>query len=333
MPQILDVEQVVRKLSDIGWIRLGKITGDYQTLHCPFHSNGEEKKPSCGILLNAQYRGGISYPAGFFNCFACHASGDIYDFIRRLLEIHSTTSTVAQWLKDNIPGYEEETIEPLIPDNLSQAFQSSLAVKQIQSMTQKQQQFVSEEELASYRFVVPYMYERGLTDELIEKYDVGFDQHFVPPGRSRAVPSITFPVRDEQGRTLFCVRRSVKGKLYNYPTETVKPVYGVYEFPKDCKSAVLCESCINALTSVKYGFPALALLGTGNQFQIQQMRRLGLSEITLAFDGDEAGSRATSKWKKALSDIMVVWTIHMPDGKDLNDLTKEEFIQVYSERE
>jgi DNA primase len=50
-------------------------------------------------------------------------------------------------------------------------------------------------------------------------------------------------------------------------------------------------------------------------------------------DGDEAGRKATEKLKKALKSVAMVWVIHMPDGKDLNDCTKEEFEQLYARRD
>jgi len=52
------VEQVVDKLDDLGYIRKGRISGDWYTIHCPFHGNGQEKKPSCGVLLVDQYKNG-----------------------------------------------------------------------------------------------------------------------------------------------------------------------------------------------------------------------------------------------------------------------------------
>ena len=330
----VDVEVIIDKLKNLGWIRTGKITGNYQIIYCPFHNDGKETKPSCGILLKEEYRAGVSYPAGFFHCFACNASGDMNEFIRRLLEIHSLTQTVAEWLKNNIPGYESnDDFIPLIPSNIADVLKSKWIVDSIQQRQYSVQTFVSEEELASYRFTVDYMYERKLTDEIIDKYDIGYDANFVPPGRSKRLPVITFPVRDSQGRTLFFCRRSIQGKYYNYPEGVTKPVYGLYELPKNCRSVVVCESCINALTSVRYGRPAVALMGTGNPYQVQQLRRSGISEFVLCFDGDEAGKKATRRWKKNLGDIAMVWTINMPDGKDLNDLEKSEYDKLYDEKE
>lgn len=57
------VEAVVDQLDTLGLIRKGKITGDWYTIHCPFHNNGQEKKPSCGVLLQEQVKNGQVYPA------------------------------------------------------------------------------------------------------------------------------------------------------------------------------------------------------------------------------------------------------------------------------
>ena len=173
------------------------------------------------------------------------------------------------------------------------------------------------------------MYERKLTDEIIAKYDVGYDANWIPPGRKKKVPCITFPVRDEYGRTLFFCRRSIEGKLYNLPTGVTKPVYGLDMIPKGTKSVIICESILNALTLVEYNYYAVALLGTGNSYQLSQLRRLGCHEYVLCFDGDEAGRRATEKLRKHLQDIAIVWSIVMPEGKDANDCTKQEFDMLY----
>ena len=228
---------------------------------------------------------------------------------------------------ENIPGFERiEDSDDLIPSDLMGSVLSKYAADYVKSLTTTKQTYVSEEELAKYRFTVPYMYERKLTDEIIVKYDIGFDANFIPPGRKKPLPCITFPVRDKQGRTLFFCRRAISTKFFSYPEGVVKPVYGLYELPKGCKSVVVCESCFNALTSVRYGRPAIALLGTGNSYQIQQLKELGVNEFILAFDPDEAGKRATAKLKKALHSVAIVWSFEgIPEGKDLNDLTKEEF--------
>lgn len=332
-----DIRAIIEKLHTLGYLEPIRQTGNYMTCRCPFHGGGHEKKPSFGILLVDEYRGGQHYPAGFGHCFSCQYAKPLDKLVADILRLHSVQADAVEWLKQNIPGFDPSAgmtdEDMLIPPNLMGAVISKYAIDYTRSLTSPTTEYVSEEELAKYRFTVPYMYERKLTDAVIEEYDVGFDINWIPPGRKKPVPCITFPVRDEQGRTLFFCRRSVEGKLYNYPVGVTKPVFGLDRLPKDCKSIIICESIINALTARVYGYNAVALMGTGNSYQTTQLRRLGAREFILCFDGDDAGKKASNKWKNNLKDIAMIWTIHMPDGKDLNDCTKEEFDQLYKERD
>ena len=324
----MDILEVIDKLAEFELIRKHKRVGNYMQIYCPFHNDGKEHKPSCGILLVDEFRGGKKYPQGFTHCFTCGYAHTIDQTITDLLKQQNIQKSGVDWLVENIPGFELEDTESdfLIPNELMGALLSKYAVDYISTLTSKKQEYVSEEELAKYRFTVPYMYERKLTDELIEKFDVGFDANWIPPGRKKPVPCITFPVRDINGNTLFFCRRAISTKLFNYPQGVTKPVYGLYELPNGCKSVVVCESCFNAITSTRYGRPAVALLGTGNSYQIQQLKELGVREFILAFDPDEAGQRATAKLKKALRSVAIVWSFDgIPPGKDINDLTQEEF--------
>lgn len=326
---MIDIIAMLNKLEALGLIKQAKRTGDHMMIHCPFHGDGKEAHPSCGVLLVDIVRDGKKTSAGHFNCFSCHTSKKLPDAIDFILKQHGITQDGNSWLQENVPGYNPsftDKFDYLLPADLVESLTNRYAIDMMNSMTTRKQEFVSEEELAKYRFTVPYMYERKLTDAIIEKFDVGFQADWIPPGRKRPVPCITFPVRDMHGRTLFFCRRSIEGKLFNYPEGVTKPVYGLYELPKGIQSVVLVESCFNALTSWVYGRPALALLGTGNAYQFRQLKQLGIKHFILGFDPDEAGRRATEKIKKALSKIALISQFEgIPEGKDINNLTKEEF--------
>lgn len=331
---MVDIIKVVDTLDQHKLIRINRVMQEWYSIFCPFHSNGQEKKPSCGVSLHDQVRGGKLYKAGTFHCFACGISYPLEVGIDNILKSHGSVTTGKEWLSEHIPGYaSEDEFDYLIPKDVSTKIDTEYALKYIQKKSGNIQKFVSEEELASYRFIVPYMYERKLTDKIIEDYDIGYDAKWIPPGRQKPVPCITIPVRDKYKRTLFLCRRSIKGKIYNYPEGVTKPVFGIDMIPSGTKSIVVCESAINALTAVSYGYPAVALLGTGNSYQIQQLKELGVQEFVLCMDGDDAGHKATNKLRNYLQSAALVWAISMPDGKDLNDCSKQEFDHLYSLRE
>lgn len=329
------IETALQKLETDGFVNLGRISGDWYTIRCPFHNNGQEKKPSCGVLLRYQLKNGQEYKPGMWHCFACGVTYSFEKGITEVLKQKSVTTEGLKWLQENVPGFRPEDVEidSLIPPELMSGLMSKYAAESLHARAQQTQNFVSEQELATYRLTVPYMYERKLTDEVIARYDVGFDPNHIPPGRKRALPCITFPVRDVRGNTLFLCRRSIEGKYFNYPTNVTKPVYGIYELPNNCASVIVCESVINCLTCVTYGYNAVALLGTGNSFQIEQLKRLGVKEFILCLDGDEAGRRGTEKLKKALKGTCFVWVMTVPEGEDVNSCTREQFEEAYENRE
>lgn len=332
----MDVEAILHKMEDMQLIRLNRPMGDWYSVACPIHNGGNEKKPSCGVLLHDQYKGGNKTPAGFWHCFTCNFAKPMPDAITEILKQKNISKSGLDWLKENIPGFDAEATEfdYLIPQELSSTLQNKYAIDYINTQILKQTgNYVSEQELASYRLTVPYMYQRGLTDEIIEKYDIGYDANFIPPGRKKPMPCITFPVKDINGNTLFLCRRSVEGKFFHYPQGVEKSVYGLYELPPRARSVLVVESCFNALSAIKFGYNAVALLGTGTSYEITQLKRLGVQEFVLCLDGDEAGKRGMEKLKKALSSVALVWTIQMPPDKDVNDCTKEEFDALYATRE
>lgn len=330
----MDIVSVVNIMSLQGLIRTSKISGDWYQCYCPVHNNGNEHKPSFGILLKDTYRNGQKYPAGFGHCFSCQIAKSLPDLLTEIFKIKGIPKTGNQWLQEYVPEYDPATeIDTLLSPNVMQAITTKYAVDYVSSKLKSKQAYVTEEELQSYRYTVSYMYERKLTDEIIEKFDVGYDGNWIPSGRKKPIPCITFPVRDIKGNTLFICRRSIEGKLYNYPQGVTKPVYGIDMLSKDIKSVIICESIINALTCWTWGYPAVALLGTGNSYQIQQLKQLGIRDFVLCMDGDDAGHKATTKLKKALQGFAIVWVVNMPDGKDVNDCNKEEFEELYTQKE
>lgn len=332
-------EQVIAtvdKLTELKLMRSSKISNNWYTCFCPFHAGGNEKKPAFGILLEDQYKASQHYPAGFCHCFACGYAKPLPEMITELLKLKNISLDGFQWLQENIEGFETENeFDYLLSLDIVQGLNERYAAEYLNTIVKKTKpNFVTEEELASYRFTVPYMYERKLTDEIINKYDIGFDAHFVAPGRKKETPCITMPVHDKDGNVLFFCRRAIEIKFYNYPVDVVKPVYGIYLLPKGCKSVVICESIINALTAVSYGYHAVALMGTGNSYQIEQLKRLGVQEFVICLDPDDAGRKGAKRLKYALKSAGLVWTMSLPDGKDVNDLeNKAEFDYYYSLKE
>lgn len=285
-------------------------SGDHIQITCPYHSDGMERKPSAGIRKSD----------GVFHCFAC---GEVHSLPEVISHCFGHYDDLVgkwgwQWLICNFATVQVEERKDVDLD-----FSRNSVVR---NRSVCRNQFVTEEELDKYRYTHPYMYQRGLTDEIIELFDIGYD---------RDMQAITFPVRDIHGNCLFIARRSVKTKFFNYPEGVEKPLYGLYEIMKfynerySISEVIVCESMLDALSFWTIGKFACALNGLGNELQFKQLRKLPCREIILATDMDERGLAARERIRKNMKNTKIIAEYFFPEGrKDANDCTKEELLNL-----
>ena len=280
-----------------------------QDLHvtCPVHKGGRERSPSCGISLVDKRVGDKKVPAGTVHCFTYGYSGSIDRLISYCYGFENADGSGdggdfgRKWLISRFLAIEiEDRVDYLDFED---------------APVQQEQTYITPEELASYRFYHPYMYQRGLTNELIAKFDVGFDAE---------TDCITFPVCDAEGRCVFIGRRSTKAHYFHYPPEANKPLYGLHLVPKEAKELIICESIFNALSCWRWGRPAIALLGTGSDYQIEELKKLNIRHYILGLDPDDAGRKGCERIKRRLKGKLFS-QLDVPVGKDINDLSEEEF--------
>jgi DNA primase len=283
-----------------------------------------ERKPSAGLRKSD----------GIFHCFACG-------------EVHSLPEVISHcfghdedligtwgwtWLLKNFAIVQVEERKDVELD-----FSRDKKASNNNRVGIRSNNYISDEELDKYRYTHPYMYKRGLTDEVIELFDIGYDADS---------KCITFPIRDISGNVLFIARRSVQSKFFNYPEGVEKPLYGLYELYQqhtdhpmldkngmrngfsrsyNFDTVIVCESMLDALSFWTVGKYAVALNGLGNELQFKQLRQLPCREIILATDMDERGLAARERIRKNLSGTKLIAEYFFPEGrKDANDCTKEE---------
>lgn len=295
-----DIINVLRsELAQKGMKRFSMIRHNGENLQtsCPFHKGGQERKPSFGINGEKDK----------CHCFACGWSGSIEEMISEIFGYMDDGKYGKRWLIKRFNSIEIETRQ-----NIMEGFNGRSNIHTCNTTA-----FISDEELEKYRYIHPYMYQRGLTDEIIERFDIGYD---------REREEITFPVADLSGTVRFIAGRSVKNKFFRLPKSLDKPVYLGYEFVSGrYKVAYITESFLNCLTCWKYGKPAMALIGTGNEKQYEILNKLPVRTYILAFDPDEAGRKATERFKKHIHG-KIIQELQYPDNRDINDL-QEEFLK------
>lgn len=276
-------------------------TPDNIQVCCPYHKDGQERRPSAGIKKSD----------GTFHCFTCGETHTLQEMISHCFGRGDDVVGAFGW-------------EWLLKNFLTVSIEERKSIKLdfLRNKTEPTMTYVSEEELDNYRVYHPYMWKRKMTPEVVEIFDIGYDKD---------TKSITFPVRDIHGNCLFIARRSVVTKFFNYPQGVEKPVYGLYElsrFGQYTKEVIICESMIDAIYFWTVGKFAVALNGLGNELQFKQLKEMQCRKFILCTDSDEAGMKARMRIKKNVRNKLITEYV-LPEGrKDANDCTQEELLNL-----
>lgn len=290
--------------------------GENVQTNCPFHKGGQERKPSFGV------NGEIDK----CHCFSCGWAGTIEEMISELYGYQDEGKFGKRWLIKRFNTVEIETRPNILEgfndrhnkysrqtDGINIGIHSNISNHKSNNDSDR---YITEQELNKYRYVHPYMYDRGLTDEIIERFDIGYDKER---------DCITFPIKDIEGRCVFVATRSTKRKFFGLPKGYDKPIYQAYHFRRGkYRTAYITESFLNCLTCWKYDKPAMAMIGTGNKKQYEILNSLPVREYILAFDPDEAGRKATERFRKNVHGKIIKELVYS-DNRDINDL-QEEFL-------
>lgn len=304
---LMDILLELRNQLILNKIELIKIqpreSGANIQIQCPYHGNGQEKRPSAGLKKSN----------GIFHCFACGETHDLPEVVSYCFGKNDGGAYGWQWLLKNFLTIAVEERKDI-------ALDCSRGVSH--SMCDNSGHFTSEVELDSYRYYHEYWTKRGITDpDIIELFDLGYD---------RENHMITFPVRDVEGRCEFVAKRSVRTKFFHYPEGVKKPLYGLYELMQSDMPTeiIVCESMIDCILLWQYGHKALALNGLGNDRQFKQLRDLPIRKIILATDNDERGMDARDRIKNAVKGKIYTEIIFPKDVKDIGECYPEELKNI-----
>lgn len=274
--------------------------GDKNVLiQCPFHKGGQESHPSCQVFRDDD---DPVVPYGYVHCFTCGYKASLPQFVADCFG--EELSWGKQWLVErfgNILLQQQAPLPEIILDN----------------PVPRRKKGLSEEVLAQYDYYHPYMWQRGLTKEVVDLFRVGYDS---------TRNAITFPVWDEYGVPMFVTARSVSEKRFYIPREADKPVY-LLNFIKlwNIDTVYVAESQINTLVLWSWGYPSIGLFGTGSQAQLNILKRSGIRNYILCLDGDSAGDRGIERFKAAMPKEVMISVKRIPRGRDVADLTKSQF--------
>ena len=313
---------------------------------CPFHS---EKTPSFSVAPDKQ----------IYHCFGCGAGGNVFSFIVEHEKISFIEAVQQLGQKYGIQVDYQSGPSNKIFSSLYKVH--DLAVKLYHNT------LYSEKGKAA----LDYLYNRGLNDNTIKKYQIGFapdswdtlintikslsfnDDVYDKTGlfiktdrgwRERFRSRIMFPIFHQSGKPI-----AFGGRIFNhddpakYLNSPETPLYrksevfyGLHKTRDSIRkfsTAVLVEGYTDFLQLVQLGIPnVVALSGTALGINHASQIRKFASKVYLAYDGDDAGINATLRAGYVLFQAGIEpLVIPMPSDKDPDDWVREAGVNAFQE--
>lgn len=317
-----------------------KQKGSNYSACCPFHS---EKTPSFTVSQSKQ----------FYHCFGCGAHGTAIGFLMEYDGMHfvDAIEELAGQLGVEVPREAGAQTS-------AQKARSDRLLETLSSCNSYYRQ-----QLRQTPAAIEYLNRRGLTDDAIERYEIGYapagwntlttllpDQQdaLLETGMltrndkqrtyDRFRDRIMFPIRDRRGRTIAFGGRVMddsQPKYLNSPETPLfhkgRELYGLFEARREAQSAaqlLIVEGYMDVVSLADQGIQnTVATLGTApNAHHSETMFRM-VPEIVFCFDGDNAGRAAAWRALEAtlpgLSDGREAWFLFLPEGTDPDNLVRE----------
>ncbi len=329
-------------------ITLKKAGASYKAC-CPFH---DEKTPSFNVRPDK----------GFYHCFGCGAHGDAISFVREFegLGFTDAVEELARRAGLEVPYDQAARQEMQQARTLTDAL--DFASRFYQAALHGQQG----------SFARDYLYQRGLDDEVIRRYQVGYapasgtalfdaaDRDLQGPlietgtvsdkyGRPRDLfrNRVMFPLRNSRGRTIAFGGRTLgddKAKYINSPESDVfhksREIYGLFEAKQALKQVdklLVVDGYMDVIALAQHGIHyAVATLGTAtNQDSLTALLRQA-RHIVFCFDGDQAGFRAADRAMENALELMAdglhLQFLMLPEGEDPDTLVRKEGPAAFQKR-
>lgn len=294
------------------YIQLKRAGATFKAL-CPFH---EEKTPSFVVQSGDTH----------YHCFGCNAHGDAIAFLMNHLKLNFVEAV--EMLADRFGLALEKETGPVQSSGPSKADLKAI----LEEACQIYQYLLLHSEEG--RAALQYLAQRSIDLEFIKRFRIGYAPSepnllskllykkgfttellraagLIASTSTRDFFSerITFPITDAFGAVIGFSARKLKestfgGKYINTPETLLFKKshvlfglsYSRQRLAKERK-ALLVEGQIDALRLIYEGFDwTVATQGTAfGEGQIKELTQLGVTEVFIAFDPDEAGQTAAAK--------------------------------------
>ena len=312
---------------------------------CPFHN---EKTPSFSV----------SPTKGIYKCFGCGAGGNAVNFVMEIGGLSYPEALKELGSKYNIEIKEKQlTPEQIVKENLRDGVYliSAYANKFFQK-----QLWESEEGKV---IALNYFNQRGYTEEIIKKFQLGYSPKQKDAFSKQAIKNlyqkefleesgltlfnehgpldrfrerVIFPIHNYSGKVLGFGGRTLnsknKAKYLNSPENPIyhksKVLYGLYFSKSEIgkkNNCYIVEGYTDVISMHLAGVKNV-VSASGTALSVEQINLIGrlTKNITLLFDGDQAGIRASFKSiDLILKEGMNVKIIMFPDKEDPDSYSKK----------
>ncbi|MFH1540334.1 MAG: DNA primase [Elusimicrobiota bacterium] len=317
-----------------GYIRLTKSGSNFKA-RCPFHN---EKTPSFMVSPQKQ----------IFHCFGCNAGGNAISFVMKIEELTYPEAICKLAQKYNIE----------IKETYSEADSKLSQERNTIYKILDDANLFFQKHLDDNTTIKNYLKKRGLTDETIKKFKIGYAPKlfqallntFIKKGYSKDllykagvissnkdrdffIDRIIFPIFDITGRIVAfggrVLKDAVQPKYLNSPETTLysksRILYGLNFAGKSIRennSAIILEGYIDVIMCHQYGITnTIATLGTAFTQQHSLLLKRYTDNIIVSLDSDAAGrSSAIRSCEVLLNDDLYVKIAQLPDDKDSDEI-------------
>ncbi|MGA7297657.1 MAG: DNA primase [Rhodanobacteraceae bacterium] len=323
-----------------------KKSGHEWTACCPFHN---ERTPSFTVSPQKQ----------FYHCFGCGAHGSAISFLMEYehLEFPDAIEELAQGLGLSVP--HEGGDAPRKSHQGLYALMDEVAAHYRKA-------------LAGNREAREYCHQRGLDDETLQRFGIGWAAQSGliqalghSPGRMAMLEEagmiargdsglyerfrrrLMIPIRDRRGRVIAFGGRLLAGEGAKYLNSPETPLFhkgrelfGLWEVKQantKLDRIVVVEGYMDAIALHQAGLPiAVATLGTSTTSEHAERLFRSAGDIIFAFDGDRAGRdaawRALENILPQLTDGRQAWFLFLPDGEDPDSVVRAEGCDGFEKR-
>jgi DNA primase len=176
----------------------------------------------------------------------------------------------------------------------------------------------------------PYLRHRGITEETVRAFGVGFFR-----GRGSMSGRIVIPIHNYRGELVAYAGRSIDatGPKYKLPAGFAKSVelfnlHRVLALPVESRgSVVVCEGFFDCMKVYQAGFPVVGLMGSSlSDAQEVVLRHFG--RVILLLDADKAGREAAETIASRLVHSRLVRVIDLPCGRQPDQLSSDEIAAI-----